>query len=203
MVDNFAIPAATIRGLFDYDYRSDRLILRPRVPRTITEYVQKEPVRFGDKGLFISCHNGGTKVKSVAVNGMPLNVELPDAVVLQYDQLPTKAKVEIITDGGWNVEPSPSNLRPTPVVTTVAAAPLTELPESLKRPSVVLRAMDKLLTNEPNTETERAFVREAIGAIDVWRERTAIEPEGCFRPMTTEKRDSIIVILQPSKVGLG
>jgi len=35
MVDNFAIPAATIRGLFDYDYKSDMLILRPRIPGSI------------------------------------------------------------------------------------------------------------------------------------------------------------------------
>ena len=49
MIDNFAIPAATIRGLFDYEYRCDRLILRPRVPGSITEYVQKQPVRFGEK----------------------------------------------------------------------------------------------------------------------------------------------------------
>ena len=47
MIDNFAIPAATIRGLFDLDYRSDRLILRPRVPGSITEFTQKVPVRFG------------------------------------------------------------------------------------------------------------------------------------------------------------
>ena len=69
MVDNFAIPAATVRGLFDYEYRSDRLILRPRVPGSITEYVQKQPVRFGEKTLYISCRNGGAKIKSVAVNG--------------------------------------------------------------------------------------------------------------------------------------
>ena len=36
MIDNFAIPAATIRGLFDLEYRSDRLILRPRIPGSIT-----------------------------------------------------------------------------------------------------------------------------------------------------------------------
>ncbi len=42
MVDNFAIPAATIRGLFDYDYRSNRLIIRPRIPGSITLYTQKE-----------------------------------------------------------------------------------------------------------------------------------------------------------------
>ena len=53
--------------------------------------------------------------------------------------------------------------------------------------------MDQLLAEEPNVaEIERAFVREAIGAIEAWRERTAIEPQGFFRPMTAEKRDSII-----------
>lgn len=192
MIDNFAIPAATVRGLFDYEYRSDRLILRPRVPGSITEYVQKQPVRFGEKSLFISCHNGGTKVKSVAVNGKAVKAESPDAVVLPYDELPTKAKVEIVTEGGWTVEPSPSIASPTPVATKVAAAPQTELPESLKRPYIVLKAMDKLLANEPNAESEQAFVREAIGAIEAWRERTAIEPQGFFRPMTTEKRDSIV-----------
>ena len=51
MIDNFAIPAATIRGLFDCDYRSDRLILRPRVPGSITQYTQKVPIRFGEKKL--------------------------------------------------------------------------------------------------------------------------------------------------------
>ncbi len=52
MIDNFAIPAATIRGLFDFDYRSDRLILRPRIPGSIIQYSQKQPVRFGEKKDF-------------------------------------------------------------------------------------------------------------------------------------------------------
>jgi hypothetical protein len=192
MIDNIAIPAATIRGLFDYDYRFNRLILRPRVPEAITEYVQKEPIRFGEKRLFISCHNGGTKVKSVAVNGRLLKVESSDAVTLPYDELPTKAKVKIVTEGGWNVDPSPSTTPPTPAATQVAAAPRTELPESLKKPYAVLKAMDKLLAHESNVEAEQAFIHEAIGAIEAWRERTAVEPQGFFRPMTIERRDSIV-----------
>ncbi len=100
MIDNFAIPMATLRGLFDYEYRSDRLILRPRVPGSITEYAQKQPVRFGEKKLYLVCRNGGPKVKSVAVDGKPLTVESPDAAVLRYDELPKEAKVEIVTDGG-------------------------------------------------------------------------------------------------------
>ena len=108
MVDNFAIPAATVRGLFDYEYRSDRLILRPRVPGSITEYVQKQPVRFGEKTLYLSCRNGGPKVKSVAVNGKAMKVDSPDAVALLYDELPKEAKVEIVTEGGWPPSPTRS-----------------------------------------------------------------------------------------------
>ncbi len=101
MIDNFAIPMATLRGLFDYEYRSDRLLLRPRVPGSITQYVQKQPVRFGETRLYLSCRNGGSKVKAVTVNGKPLKVESPDAVVLPYEALPKEAKVEIVTEGGW------------------------------------------------------------------------------------------------------
>lgn len=203
MVDNFAIPAATIRGLFDYDYRFDRLILRSRVPQTITEYVQKEPVRFGDKTLYISCLNGGMKVKSVTVNGEPVKVESPDAADLLYGSLPKEAKIEIVTEGGWNNEASPSISPPTPNATTVAAAPKTELPDSLKKPYAVLKSMDGALATEPNiAESERAFVREAIAAIEAWRDRTAIEPQGFFRPMTTEKRDSIIKFYENAALGM-
>ena len=63
----------------------------------------------------------------------------------------------------------------------------------MKKPYAVLTALDKLLAQEPNVvESERTFVREAIGAIKAWRDRTAIEPQGFYRPMTVEKRDSIL-----------
>ena len=193
MIDNFAIPAATLRGLFDYDYRFDRLILHPRVPGAITEYVQKEPVRFGEKSIYVSCHNGGANVKSVAINGKALKVKSSDAVVLRYDELPKEAKIEIVTEGGWAAEtpcsPAPGS---NPAPTKVTGIPQTELPASLKKPCVVLTALDKFLAQDPTAvESERAFVREAIGAIKAWRDRTAIEPQGFYRPMTVERRDSI------------
>jgi len=100
MVDNFAIPAAVLRGLFEYDYKADRLILRPRVPGSISQYTQKEPVRFGEKCLYISCSNGGPQVKSVKVNGKRLRTITPDEVALMYNDLPAEAKVEIVTEGG-------------------------------------------------------------------------------------------------------
>jgi hypothetical protein len=195
MIDNFAIPMATLRGLFDYEYRADRLILRPRVPGSITQYAQKQPVRFGETRLYLSCRNGGSKIKSVTVNGKPLTVESPDAAVLPYDALPKEAKVEIVTEGGWGAEPmrprEPSAQPPS------AAVVRAELPEPLKKPFAVLTTMDRLLAQEHDAEYDRAFVREAIAAIEARRARTALDTgAGFFRPMTAEKRASILTFYE-------
>ena len=182
MIDNFAIPAATIRGLFDYEYRADRLILRPRVPEAIAEYVQKEPIRFGDKRLFISCRNGGAKVKSVAVDGTEWKVASPDEVVLPYEALPKSAQIEIVTEGSWPAaSPLPAS-PPTPDAIKLDAAPRNELPESLRQPYAVLQSMERLLAGHEgvDAEVERAFVREAIAAIDACRERTTVERKVSF-----------------------
>jgi hypothetical protein len=193
MVDNFAIPAATIRGLFDYDYRSDRLILRPRVPGTITEYTQKEPIRFGDKRLFVSCRNGGPKVKSVTANGKPLVVESSDAAVLRYGELPNHARIEIVTEGGWATEATQPGSITASSGTMPTGSQSGELPERLKRPYAALKTMEKLLTHESNVEFERAFVREAIAAMESRQTRPSMEPgAGFFRPITPVRRESIV-----------
>ena len=69
MIDNFAIPAATVRGLFEYVYKADRLILYPHVPASITEYRQNEPVWFGDKQIRINFVNGSGRIAKVKING--------------------------------------------------------------------------------------------------------------------------------------
>jgi hypothetical protein len=191
MIDNFAIPMATLRGLFDYDYRADRLILRPRVPGSITQYAQKQPVRFGETRLYLSCRNGGPKVKSVAVNGKSLKVESPEVAVLPYDALPKEAQVEIVTEGGWGAEPMRAGA---PSAPTLSAAVLrAELPEPLKKPFAVLTTMERSLAQEQGAEYDLAFVREALAAIEARRTRTAMAPGvGFFRPMTPEKRTSIL-----------
>jgi hypothetical protein len=194
MVDNFAIPAATIRGLFDYEYRSDRLILRPCIPPSITEYVQKEPVRFGKKTLALSCRNGGPKIATAVVNGKTVRVESPGTVALLYDELPNEAKVKIVTEGGWESEPGQRAAPSRPQQAAgVAVTPQAEIPESLRKPRVVLMAMGRLLANEPNADYERAFVRESLGAIEAWQARSGIDPgPGFFRPFTPAKRASVL-----------
>jgi hypothetical protein len=211
-VDNYAIPAATVRGLFDYEYRSDRLVLRPRVPGTITEYVQKHPVRFGEKTLFLSCRNGGPRIKSVAVGGKAIRLDSPDAVALVYDELPKEARVEIVTEGGWAdrlaAAGPPSSVAARPDVASAprpdhAAAGQAELPATLKKPQAVLTAMQRRLAQEPGAAYERAFVREALAAIEAWRQRTAIDPgPGYFRPMTPKKRESILKFYENAALGM-
>jgi hypothetical protein len=52
-------------------------------------------------------------------------------------------------------------------------------------------------------EYERAFVREALAAIEAWRQRTAVDPgPGYFRPMTAKKRESILKLYENTAVGM-
>ncbi len=192
MVDNFAIPAATVRGLFDYQYRFDRLILRPRIPGSITEYVQKQPVRFGSKMLYLSCRNGGPKIGAVSVNGKMHKIESPDAVALLYDELPDSANIEIVTEGGW-AEPVMAQSQSAVVQQSPVSTALPDIPAALTKPYKVLTAMERAITSTtPEAIYERAFVRETLAAIEAARQRQAVQPtEGYFRPMTPKKREAI------------
>lgn len=195
MIDNFAIPAATIRGLFDYDYRSDRLILRPRIPGGITQYTQNQAVRFGKKQIWLSCKNGGPDVESVKVNGRKLNIENTREIVLMYEDLPEKATVEITTTGGWPAEKSTVEYPAVPALLPGIAAGRTvpaELSDSLKMPYRVLESMKNLLSGEQDTGYETAFVDAAIQAIESCRDRKNLDPgKGYFRAITGERRASI------------
>jgi hypothetical protein len=195
MIDNFAIPAATIRGLFDYEYRADRLILRPRVPGSITSYVQKQPVRFGEKKLYLSCRNGGPTVEEVKVNGQTLKTAAGKEVTLLYNELPEDATVEITTGGGWPEDvshvtyPVVPPLSPTQVSNSTL---LADLPDSLKKPYNTLTSMKKALESEKESWYEKAFVDIAIKAIEDYRARVALDPgPGYYRPISPERRASI------------
>jgi hypothetical protein len=195
MIDNFAIPVATIRGLFDCDYRSDRLILRPHVPGTITKYTQKDPIRFGEKNLYLSCINGGSRVKSVTINGKTLNIKKSDALALYYDKLPNEAQIEITTEGGWPEESSTSPYPTFPALVSdkvTKTAARAELSESLKQPHAVLTAMKKLLASMTDADYEKAFVDAAIATCEDYQVRVTMETgPGYYRPLTMERKEGI------------
>jgi len=195
MIDNFAIPAATIRGLFDYDYRSDHLILRPRVPGSITQYTQKQAIRFGEKNLYLSCKNGGPTVKSVTVNGKIIKTGSSDGVVLMYNELPKEAKIVITTVGGWPKESSTVKYPFVPALVPgkeIQVQSAVELPDSLQRPYKVLCVMQKELDKEKGTEYEQAFVKAAIQSFENYMVRVKMDPgPGYYRPITTERKEGI------------
>lgn len=192
-VDNYAIPAATIRGLFDYEYRHDRLILRPRVPGGIASYIQKEPVRFGTKKIRLSCRNGGPHVASVTVNGRPLEVASSAEVVLAYEALPVEARVEIVTTGGWPEEPASVAYPVEPALVPAGGEPARgELAESLRKPFAVLTRMAGLLADEPGAEFERAFMEAALAAFEDSRVGEATDPgPGYHRAFTPRRRTAL------------
>lgn len=203
-VDNYAIPAATIRGLFDYEYRHDRLILRPRVPGGITQFTQKEPVRFGGKRIYLSCHNGGPRVESVFVNGCSVTVGSATEVVLAYASLPTEARVEIVTTGGWPVEPASVAYPAAPALVPEGgwSAP-GALAESLTKPYSILMEMRKLLASEPDAEFERAFVEEALAACEDYCVGVTMDPgPGYFRPFTPQRRAALTEFREQAALGM-
>jgi len=192
MVDNFAIPAATLRGLFDYDYKADRLILRPRIPGSITQYAQKEPVRFGEKNLYITCKNGGTKIKSVKVNGKKLKLDSPDEVALIYAELPVKAEIEIITKGSWDKMNSSPDYPVVPALLSTAGNN-QELPDSLKTQYATLTRFENLIARESGAEADRDFVRAAIEAYEAVSNRRSLDPgPGYFRPTDEQKKTAMV-----------
>jgi hypothetical protein len=192
MVDNFAIPAATIRGLFDYDYKSDRLVLRPRVPGIITQYNQKEPVRFGEKSLFISCRNGGPEVKSVKVNGKKLKINTPGEVDLIYNELPAEARVEIVTKGGWQKEEITADYPLIPALVEENAQK-SALPDSLQNQYTILTKLDELLAKESGVEYDHAFVRTAIESFEAYQYRAGMEVgSGYFRPIDDQRKHAMV-----------
>lgn len=194
MVDNFAIPAATVRGLFDYEYKHDCVVLRPRIPQSIVNYAQKHPVKFGAKNLYVSCRNGGTKIKSVTVNGKPHQLTSDEIAVLYYHDLPDEAQIMIVTDGGWSEKTAA--LAPYPETPSLARidkdSPTVALPDSLQAPFTTLTRMHQALENEPGAEAERAFINEAIKCFDAYRIRLSVNPgPGYYRPINNERKSDI------------
>ncbi len=92
--DAFGVPAAMVRGLFEYLYKSDRLILVPHVPPKVTALVQRDPIRFGGKKLYLSTAGSG-HVSAVKINGEVWTDFTPEQITLPFDRTPDEAKIEI------------------------------------------------------------------------------------------------------------
>ncbi|MGD0259553.1 MAG: hypothetical protein ABSD29_06985 [Verrucomicrobiota bacterium] len=93
--DTFGPAAAFMRGLFEYLYRADGLTLVPHIPPAIEELQQLDPVRFGQKKLFLTTIGRGP-VTGVRVNGRKWKDFDPVSVFLPYDKTPAVAHIQIL-----------------------------------------------------------------------------------------------------------
>jgi len=96
--DSFGPPAAMIRGLFEYIYRADALVLRPHVPPGITRLEQHFPIRFGQKRLYLSTTGTGP-VTTVLINGQPWTSFEAESITLPYAETPKTALIQIALGG--------------------------------------------------------------------------------------------------------
>jgi hypothetical protein len=96
--DTWGVPAALIRGLFEYLYQADGLTILPHVPPGITELQQRFPIRFGRKQLYLSTSGTGP-VTAVTINGQAWKTFDAGSIQLPYERTPDRA-VLLISLGG-------------------------------------------------------------------------------------------------------
>lgn len=206
--DALGIPAATIRGLFEYVYSADSLALYPHIPPFIREYTQKELIRFGEKRIMITITNGGPRVKSLKVNDVEWKVVASDHVTLDYDKLPQNAWVVIETEGGWPTlaEQVPAS-RQMPLDEALVEQILPELkqielPDNMRKQCDRAVAMQIKLCAEPGNAFERAYLDEVIKAFGAYRDRGSRDSSGWYAKMTPEKRAAILKMYEDAALNL-
>lgn len=109
--DAFGPPAALMRGLFEYLYRADGLVLVPHIPPGITELEQLDPVRFGAKKLYLAVSGSGS-ITGLRVNGRTWKSFDATSVTLAYARTPGTARVEILLGGAKATRPPASKTLP-------------------------------------------------------------------------------------------
>jgi hypothetical protein len=130
--DTFGPAAAFMRGLFEYLYRANGLTLIPHIPPAIEELQQLDPVRFGQKKLFLTTVGRGP-VTAVKVNGRNWKQFDAASVFLPYDKTPSVAHIEILLGNAK----SPTGRA------SVPASPDSPVALETKPPSPELAALDQ------------------------------------------------------------
>jgi hypothetical protein len=90
-IDAFGVGAAMIRGLFEYLYSADALVMTPHVPDNVTMLAQRFPIRWGPYRLYISTsgvRSSGIAIVTVAGKALPPGAFNTTAVTLQFAAMP-------------------------------------------------------------------------------------------------------------------
>ncbi len=98
-IDGFAVFAAALRGLFEFEYRADSLLLRPHLPASVQSFRLPTYARFGNKKIYLSCRRNtasGGNIAAVQINGQAYANFQDCVVTLDYAALPREADVSLI-----------------------------------------------------------------------------------------------------------
>lgn len=201
--DDFGVPAAVVRGLFEYVYKADSLTLIPHIPSSIREYSQKEPIIFGEKRMLIHVRNGGPTVKSLKVNGRKWDVTARDSVALPYESLPKEARIELVMTGGWAEASSGSESGGSaPTAKALVSRPAVRLPADMRKPFARLDAMRKQLGGISCGEYVRSLVGEAAESFEAYRDRAQGYYDGAYPGMTRRKHGAILSLHKGTAMNL-
>ncbi len=113
--DSWGAPGGFLRGLFEYEYRSDGLTLYPHIPDGITNMEQHFPIYFGEKKIFIRTTGTGP-VSSVEVDGKIYTDFDAKSIRLKPDATPGVMVVSIglanenASADSKPIAPNPSNI---------------------------------------------------------------------------------------------
>jgi hypothetical protein len=177
--DTFGPAAGLRRGLFEYIYKADRLILVPHVPPGITELHQVDPVRFGHKKLYLSTRGTGD-IAEVLLNGTRLDVPPASAEIsLPYDALPEESRIVIVFGNGDGVGTAAQPLPPP------GAAPF---PPELEGMRTRLEAVERFAKSLPPESYEAAHARLIGEAAAVTGRRWQMASEGKLAPLPPESQ---------------
>jgi hypothetical protein len=177
--DAFAPSAAMIRGLFEYLYKSDRVTLIPHIPPGIARLEQKDPIRFGNKRLYLSTVGRG-HISAVTVNGETWTYFTPTEITLPFDKTPDRARIEIKL--GYD------NVPPVSVATTKPAEDDLEVSQSMERTLNEVRRFQKgMLKAGLGDRYETAHARLIEQAILTVARRNKMLADGKIKPLPDPK----------------
>ncbi len=174
--DAFGPAAAFIRGLFEYEYSAAGLTLVPHIPPGITELKQTDPIRFGDKELYLATAGRGA-ITGVTINGHAWKQFTSRAVFLPYARTPQSAHI-VISLGHGKLRPisaAPSS----PATGRVANQNTPRWLSTLDAKARRLESFYRKLQSSGLGETYvAAHTQLAIAAVKVIHKRRAMLAEG-------------------------
>ena len=183
--DAFAVPAAFIRGLFEYIYTSEGVRLYPHIPAGITELQQKDPIRFGDKKIYLATFGTGP-VTAVLINGRKHKEFDKGSLFLAYKKLPAVARVTVLLG---NAHAEPHSVLPTVRTAIRLESDTTKAMRELYQNAARLQAFcDRLQTAGMGDSYEAAHARLAVDFYATMVERRRLAAAGKLTALPERSR---------------